>query len=252
VDVKASGNQQLQVLNNTGAISPLSVQEIGDSDVFYLSESGLRSLRARDSSNAAFATDIGNPIDTLILEEISIDRLRARDSRAVLEPRDGRYMLAMGSKVYVFSYFPASRVSAWSIYELGFDVKEWAIVGRRLYCSGSDNKLYLLGGANGTTYDDTQVVAFLPYLAAGKPATFKSFTGLDMACEGEWRVEIATDPNNEAALQTVATVEETTFAKGNVSFQARSTHMAIKLTSQNDGYAKLGAVIIHLEGGSQG
>lgn len=252
VDVKASGNQQLQVLNNTGAISPLSVQEIGDSDVFYLSESGLRSLRARDSSNAAFATDIGNPIDTLILGEINTDRLRARDSRAVLEPRDGRYMLAMGSKVYVFSYFPASRVSAWSIYEPGFDVKAWAIIGRRLYCRGSDDKLYLLGGANGTTYDNTQVVAFLPYLDAGKPATSKGFNGLDLACEGEWRVEIATDPNNQSALQTVATVEETTFAKGHVSFQARSTHMAIKLTSQNDGYAKLGSVIVHLEGGSQG
>jgi hypothetical protein len=252
VDVRASGNQQLQVLNNTGAISPLSVQEIGDSDVFYLSESGLRSLRARDSSNAAFATDIGNPIDTLILDEINNDRLRARESRAVLEPRDGRYMLALGSRVYVFSYFPASRVSAWSIYEPGFEVKSWAIIGRRLYCRGDDDKLYLLGGVNGTTYDDTQVVAYLPYVAAGKPATSKGFTGLDMACEGEWRVEIATDPNNAQALQTVATVEETTFAKGHASFQARSTHMAIKLTSQNDGYAKLGAVIVHFEGGSQG
>jgi hypothetical protein len=252
VDVKASGNQQLQVLNNTGAISPLSVQEIGDSDVFYLSESGLRSLRARDSSNAAFATDIGNPIDTLILDEINSDRLRSRESRAVLEPRDGRYMLALGSKVYVFSYFPASRVSAWSIYEPGFEVKAWAIIGRRLYCRGDDDKLYLLGGINGTTYDDTQVVAFLPYVSAGKPATSKGFTGLDMACEGEWRVEIATDPNNTSALQTVATVEATTFAKGNASFQARSTHMALKLTSQNEGYAKLGAVIVHFEGGSQG
>ena len=252
VDVRASGNQQLQVLNNTGAISPLSVQEIGDSDVFYLSESGLRSLRARDSSNAAFATDIGNPIDTLILDEINNDRLRARESRAVLEPRDGRYMLALGSRVYVFSYFPASRVSAWSIYEPGFEVKSWAIIGRRLYCRGDDDKLYLLGGVNGTTYDDTQVVAYLPYVATGKPATSKGFTGLDMACEGEWRVEIATDPNNAQALQTVATVEETTFAKGHASFQARSTHMAIKLTSQNDGYAKLGAVIVHFEGGSQG
>lgn len=252
VDVKASGNQQLQVLNNTGAISPLSVQEIGDSDVFYLSESGLRSLRARDSSNAAFATDIGNPIDTLILNEINSDRLRARESRAVLEPRDGRYMLAMGSKVYVFSYFPASRVSAWSVYEPGFDVKAWAIIGRRLYCRGDDDKLYLLGGLNGTTYDDTQVVAFLPFVDAGKPATSKGFNGLDVACEGEWRVEIATDPNNLSALQTVATVEETTFAKGHASFQARSTHLAIKLTSQNDGYAKLGAIVVHLEGGSQG
>lgn len=252
VDVTAGANQQLQVLNNTGAIAPLSVQEIGDSDVFYLSESGIRSLRARDSSNAAFTTDVGNPIDTLMLQEIITDRVQARNSRAVLEPRDGRYMLALGSKVYVFSFFPASRVSAWSIYEPGFAVTSWAIIGRRLYCRGNDNKLYLLGGKTGAEYDNTQVEAYVPYMSAQKPATQKGFTGLDLACEGVWRVEIATDPNNEQALQTVATVEETTFAKGHVAFQARSTHLAMRLTSQNDGYARLGSIAVHVDSGSQG
>lgn len=252
VDVQASGNQQLQVLNNTGAIAPLSVQEIGDSDVFYLSESGIRSLRARDSSNAAFATDVGNPIDTLILSEINADRLTARESRAVLEPRDGRYMLALGQKVYVFSYFPASRVSAWSIYEPQFTVTDWAIIGRKLYCRGADGNLYLLGGQNGTTYDSTQVEAFIPYLSTSSPATSKSFQGMDMACEGVWKVEIASDPVNQSALQEVAYVEETTYAKGNVSFQARSTHLALRLTSQNNGYAKIGSILVHYEGGDQG
>ena len=252
VDVTAAGNQQLQVLNNTGAIAPLSVQEIGDSDVFYLSESGIRSLRARDSSNAAFTTDVGNSIDTLILDEISKDRVKAREGRAVLEPRDGRYMLAIGSKVFVFSYFAASRISAWSVYEPGFDVTAWAIIGRRLYCRGNDSKLYLLGGLDGTTYDNTPVVAFLPYISAGKPATNKAFTGLDMACEGTWKVDIAPNPNDATLTQTVAYVEETTMGKGHVSFQVRSTHMAIKLTSQNTGYAKLGAMMVHVEGGSQG
>ena len=252
VDVQASGNQQLQVLNNTGAIAPLSVQEIGDSDVFYLSESGIRSLRARDSSNAAFATDIGNAIDTLVLADINADRLMVRESRAVLEPRDGRYILAVGNKCYVFSYFPASRVSAWSIYEPGFAIKDWAIIGRRLYCRGDDNKMYLLGGEDGTTYDDTQVTAYLPYVDAKQPATKKMFTGLDMASEGVWQVQVASNPVDQDALQTVAYVEETTLDKGNVAFQITATHMAIKLTSQNNGYAKLGAIIVHFEGGDKG
>lgn len=252
VDVTATGNSQLQILNNTGAIAPLSVQEIGDSDVFYLSESGIRSLRARDSSNAAFATDIGNPIDTMVLADINADRLTVRESKAVLEPRDGRYILAVGNKCYVFSYFPASRVSAWSIYEPGFAVTDWAIVGRRLYCRGGDGKLYLLGGKNGTTYDDTEVVAYVPYVDGKQPATKKTFTGLDMASEGLWKVEIGPEPLDMNALQTVAYVEETTFSKANVAFQARSTHIALKLTSQGSGYAKVGSLVIHFEGGDQG
>ncbi len=252
VDVTAAGNQQLQVLNNTGAIAPRSVQEIGDSDVFYLSESGIRSLRARNTTNAAFATDVGNPIDTLVLEDINADRLTVRESRAVLEPRDGRYILAVGNKCYVFSYFPASQVSAWSIYEPGFKVTEWAIMGRRLYCRSEDNKLYLLGGVDGTTYDNTQVVATVPYVSAGQPATKKTFTGLDMASEGVWRVEVGSDPNDIDALQTVAYVERTTYGKGNVSLTAQSTHLAFKLTSQNNGYAKVGSLTVHFEGGDAG
>lgn len=252
VDVTAAGNQQLQVLNNTGAIAPRSVQEIGDSDVFYLSESGIRSLRARNVSNAAFATDIGNPIDTLVLNDINSDRLTVRESRAVLEPRDGRYILALGSKCYVFSYFPASQVSAWSIYEPGFVVSDWAIIGRSLYCRSSTGKLYLLGGIDGTTYDDSPVVAVVPYVNGSKPATKKTFTGLDVACEGVWKVEVGSDPNDITALQTVAYVEETTYAKGSVPFTAQSTHLAFKLTSQSDGYAKVGSLTVHFEGGDAG
>ncbi len=252
VDVDPSLNQQLQVLNNTGAIAPHSVQEIGDSDVLYLSESGIRSLRARDSSNAAFSTDIGNPIDDLILSEISADRLAARDARAVLEPRDGRYMLAISNKIYVFSFFPASKVSAWSTYELDFAVENWAIIGRRLFCRGDDGKLYLYGGNTGGEYDSSVVTVVLPFMSAGAPATNKEFTGLDIALEGLWTIEIATDPNNPEALQEVATVEETTLAKGHVKFQARSTHLSLKLVSSQAGAAKIGAVFVHHLGGSQG
>jgi hypothetical protein len=252
VDVDPANNQLLQVLNNTGAIAPHSIQEIGDSDVFYLSESGIRSLRARDSSNAAFASDIGNPIDTLILRDLANDRLKAIASRAVLEPRDGRYFLAIGAKIYVFSFFPASRVSAWSVYEPGFTVTDWAIVGRRLYCRGDDSKLYLLGGATGTEYDESPVTVVVPYLTAQTPATSKEWMGLDMSIDNVWTVSIAADPNNLEAWQTVATVEETTMAKGHCRFQARSTHLALKMECTEPGPAKIGAALIHYQGGSQG
>src|SRR3546814_10554479 len=53
VDPDPALNQQLQVLNNIGTVAPHSVVSFGDSDVFFLSESGVRSLRARDSSNSA-------------------------------------------------------------------------------------------------------------------------------------------------------------------------------------------------------
>ena len=256
VDVQATGNQQLQVLNNTGAIAPGSVQELGDSDVLYLSESGLRSLQARDSSNAAFSTDIGNPIDTLIIEEINGDRLAVREAKAVVEPRDGRYMLAIGQKVYVFSFFPASKISAWSVYEPGFGIEAWAIVGRRLYVRGDDGVLYLLGSSNGVTRDDSRVRVQTPFLDAQKPATSKTWQGLDMACTGVWKVEICTDPNCDTAdddnWQTVATVDRHTFGLGHVSFYATSQHISLRLTNEDEGIAEIGSLVLHFNLGSQG
>ena len=41
-------------------------------------------------------------------------------------------------------------------------------------------------------------------------------------------------------------------AKGHVAFQARSTHLAIKMTCTELGAAKIGALFIHYAGGSQG
>lgn len=252
VDVDPAANQLLQVLNNTGAIAPYSVQEIGDSDVFYLSESGVRSLRARDSSNAAFATDIGNPIDTLILAELRDSRVSALRAKAVLEPREGRYMLAIGETVYVFSFFPASSVSAWSTYRPGFEVTDWAVVGRRLYARGDDGKLYLLGGRSGAQYDSSKVTAVIPFVSGGKPATKKTFQGLDMASEGVWSVDVCSDPRRPEEYEHVAVVDELTMPDGNAAFQATSTHLGIRLTCEDPGPAIVGSAMIHYHGGSQG
>ncbi len=251
IDVDAGSNQQLQVLNNTGSVAPQSVIEFGDSDVFYLSESGIRSLRARDASNAAFTSDVGNAIDPLVIAELRANRLAARSAVAVLEPRDGRYMMSIGGKIYVFSYFPASKVSAWSVYEPGFTVEAWAIVGRKLYCRAGDT-LYLFGGEDGATYDNSQVVIQIPYLDGRAPATYKQFKGLDMACEGEWLVQACTDPNDLTKRQDVATVYETTYATGHVTLQEYSPMLAFRLVNSRTGPAKIGNMVLHYDGGDVG
>jgi len=195
VSATETQNNQIQVLNNTGAISPQSVIEFGDNDVFYLSESGVRSLRARDSSNAAFVGDIGNPIDDTILSAIAADVSAAENAQAILDPRNGRYLLAIGSTVYVFSYFPSSKVSAWSTYEPGFTIDNWAYDGTQVLCR-SGNNLYSLGGETGQTYDSTTVEIQLPFLDAQKPATNKDFSGIDLSCTNQWTVSVATDPTD--------------------------------------------------------
>lgn len=244
VDADESLNQQIQVLQNTGTIAPDSVVEFGDNDVFYLSLSGIRSLRARDSSNAAFVGDIGNPIDNLITDGIKNNRAEAEISQAILEPRDGRYLLAIGSTIYVFSYYPSSRVSAWSIYEPGFTVNKWAYDGRQVLCR-SGNKLYSLGGEDGTEYDNCTVTVQMPFLDGSAPATFKDFYGLDVTCDNIWTMYVATDPTDITLLEEVATVYQTTYGVGRATMTGYSTHIAPKLVCTADGPATLGNIAIH-------
>ena len=241
----------LQVLNNTGALSPNSVVEFGDSDVFYLSESGIRSLRARDSSNSAHVGDIGNPIDDTIQEEVQTNRSQAENAVGILDPRDGRYLLAIGNKIYVFSYFPGSKVSAWSVYEPGFTVTDWAFDGKQVLCRAGD-ALYSLGGENNTTYDSSTVTVQMPFLDAQKPATNKDWTGIDAVCENDWTVSMATDPTDIGTIQEQAVINRTTYGLGRIPIQGFGTHIAIKMVCNSAGSAKIGNVSVHYEGADAG
>ena len=251
VDADDTKNAQVQVLGNTGTFAPNSVVEFGDNDVFYLSKSGIRSLRARDSSNAAFVGDIGNPIDDTIISAIQADTSISEEATAILNPIDGRYMLAIGNSIYVFSYYPSSKISAWSVYETGFTVNQWAFDGTNILAR-SGNDLYALGGTNNQTYDNSTVEVQLPFLDAGSPATSKDFTGLDVTCENEWTVSVATDPTDISTIEEIATVNKTTYGLGRVSMTGFSTHIAPKFVCTKQGNAKLGNVVVHYESSDAG
>ncbi|WP_224613245.1 hypothetical protein [Mesorhizobium sp. ESP7-2] len=252
VDPDPSLNRQSQVLNNTGTGSPKSVTQFGDNDLFYLNESGLRSLRARDASNAASTTDIGVPVDTLITSVLSgMSSDQRQNIIGLIEPRDGRFWLIMGDRIFVFSFFSGSKVSAWSEYFPGFTVDEAVVFGRRVYLR-SGNTIYVYGGlGNDLTYDATEAVAQIPYLDADEPWKAKDLTGIDAAAQGEWKIFVAMNPNNLEAQDAVGTIADviadTTFNEGRIPASGKSTHFSLIFKSQNDGYAKLGSCVIHFE-----
>jgi hypothetical protein len=236
--------QLVQVLNNTGTVASKSVIAIGDSDVFYLSRSGIRSLKSRDSSNAAYIGDIGNSIDSIIISAIQADAADGRDACGILDPRSGRYYLAIGLKVYVFSYFPSSKVSAWSVYEPGFVIEDWAFDGRQVLCRSGDN-VYSLGGLNDDEYDSCTVTVQLPFLDAQSPATDKMWSGIDAVASSTWTVKIAADPTDIEANELAATLSKVTYGLGRIGLSTTSTHLALKLENTQTGPSKIGTLAVH-------
>ena len=247
IDTDPVNNRQGQVLSNTGAISANSIVSVGEIDVFYLSDSGVRSLRARDASNAAVVNDVGTPVDNLVLADLNAltDTQKSLCS-SIIEPIDGRYWLAIGSKIYVYSYFPNSQVAAWSTYEPGFSVSKFATKDGRVYARAGD-AIYLYGGTSGSEYDSSTVEVIMPYLDGGKPAHTKNLNGIDMTCEGFWQVYVGMDPSAVSARDLIATVNQSTFSLGRIMAVGIGTHIGLRLVNNSDGYARLANLIAHFD-----
>ena len=258
VDPDPNLNTVSQVLSNTGTACPQSVTQFGDSDVFYLDESGLRSLRARDSSNAAATTDIGVPIDDIIVAKLqtltSAERQRVV---GLINPVDKRFWLILKDQVFVFSFYQNAKVSAWTTYDLSvtsaglttpFTAQHAVVLGRRVFLRGG-NVIYAYGGMGATlTYDQTEAEAWLPYLDANRPTAHKDWEGIDVALTGLWEVRAAMQPIDLDASEVIARVYQTTYNMHRLPFGHSSSHVSLRLVSKDTGPAVLSALAVHFAG----
>lgn len=253
VDPDPVGNRQLQVLDNIGCLAPKSVVSVGDLDVFFLSDTGLRSLRARDSSNAAFISDVGTPVDPLI---ISVLRGLTEDEKmaavGVIEPEDGRYWLQLGGDIYAFSYFQGAKISAWSTYSPPSPASWLTILSGRVYARLEDNTFIQYGGAGNNSYDSSQVMVETPFLDARAPATWKMLEGVDMGIEGEWIIDICTDPTSPTVYERIGQVDFPTYTLQRIPLAGNTTHFKLRLQSVGAGYARLSNVAIHYQSNEAG
>lgn len=248
VDPDPVGNRQLQVLDNIGCIAPRSVVSVGDLDVFFLSDTGVRSLRARDSSNAASVSDVGTPIDPLIISALrGLTDEQKRAAVGVIEPEDGRYLLQVAGVTYVFTYFSGAKISAWSTYSLPSAIVDFVVLAGRVYARAADNTLYLYGGASNDAYDSTQVVIETPFMDARSPATFKMLQAMDMGIQGEWLVDICTDPRNPTVYERVGQVAGPTFTMQSIGLAGDTTHFKLRIRSIGAGPRLLSNVAVHYQ-----
>ena len=175
VDTDATKIVLSQPIDNSGALAARSILGYGTTDLFYLDEPGIRSLKARDASGEPFVNDIGVPLDPFIrahLDTLSLGTIQRACS--VVEPRDGRFWMALGNRIYSLSYFPGSEISAWTYLEPGFSPTDFARSFQQLYVRGGDT-VYLYGGQSGSDYPlagETIAEVDLPFVA-GTPPGFR-------------------------------------------------------------------------------
>jgi hypothetical protein len=252
VDADPLQNAQRQVLENIGTLSPKTIVSFGQVDLFFLSDTGVRSLRARDSSNQAGVSDVGTPVDDMLVDYMAdLPEQTIREATGVFDPRDGRYVMSIADRTFVFSYYSTTRISAWSEYDYGFRVDDYVSMDGKIYARGEDT-IFLFGGATGKEFDTSQVTVVLPYIDGRQIATFKSFQSLDVVAEGVWQVYAGTEPAAPEAMTLLATINGTSLNKMKLGMVAHAPLIRLKFVCISDGPAKLSKVILHYHAAESG
>lgn len=252
MDADLVASSEVGILHNTGTFAARSVEEFGNTDVFYLDQNGVRSLQSRELTGEAFSSDVGNPIDEIV-------RQQYRDmgnffwlSISVVDPEDGRFILAMANRLFVFSFFSKTKISAWTEWDVDFLIEDMVTDSARVYVRDR-NTIYSYGDRDHTAeqYDSTEVEVQLPYLNAGKPAHHKDIFGVDVALENKWKVEFGLDYSDPSRLETVGHLDSTTYRQQRIPVQAYGTHVSFKLTCSEPGYARIGNLAFHYREGEE-
>lgn len=248
IDVDPQNNVLSQVVLNTGTVAPGSVISYGEMDVFYLSDSGIRSLKARDSSSQAQVADVGVNIDTIVSQKLSEipESTIFNTTCSVIEPRDNRLIMNVYDKMFVLSSYPTAGIQAWSTYTPEIlPVKLMTIKGKMYARYG--NSIYIYGGVSGSEYDDCTTSMTLPYLDAGKPAHQKHLEGIDLTSDGSWDFYVGTDPYRPEVRDHIGIIDNSTFQLGRVIAVGIGTHIGVKLTSRGSTYGRIGNLVLHFQ-----
>lgn len=241
-------NRKVQVLKNQGAVARRSIVPYNDGEVAFLSESGIKSLRARDSTNVARVTDIGDAIDKSVIAQMAAVTASEKERAfAVIEPSDNQFWMVIGSSVYVLSFYKESSIAAWSVFSPGLTFTDATVIGTKVYLR-ADDVIYVYGGSDGTDFGtDYAVTVELPFVNASRIATWKSWEAIDIAAEGTWDVDMALDVRQPNTYTDLANINGPTYSELSSGMTAEATNLGLLLVHQGAGDATLSNITLHYQ-----
>lgn len=246
-----------EVLTGIRATTPYA-----DGDVLYLTANGIRSLRARDSSNFAEVTDIGSPIDQEVSDLLRGEPGAGNLALALIHEDLGQAWFFIMGKVFVLSRYPSAEVLAWSTFDvpdrdtnldignivngqfvtLDYNLAVWDAcpIGGTVCLRLGTSEVFVYGDSDPTEnqYDDCLARVVTPYFTVDDPFTEKVFDGFDIACTGTWEVEYSIDSENEAWV-SLGEIVGNSHMQGQIAIDATSNMIAFRLSSRSESAAKI-------------
>lgn len=246
VDPDPENYAHKQTIRNRGTNSPKTVVQFRDTNVVFLDRfKGVVALRPSGTTTNYGLTDMMSlPIHTHLLAYMAtLSETVIQQAVSVVEPEEDNLWLAIGNRVYTFSRYENEGVAAWSYFELGFQITDFAVANGRVYAR-SGNTIYLYGGDSNADYTDVVAYLRLPSFSMRMPATWKAFNGFDFGVIGNWRVEVYANPDTVTPAVNANIYESTLWNNNDDPTIGVESHAFVDLTSSG-GYARLVSVIVH-------
>jgi len=195
-------------------------------DLYFLSESGFRSIAVQNSVESLADMDVGSPIDKLIVPLVKAGAI------SLYNHKEGQYWCAIGNKVWVYSFSKTAKLSAWSYYEYDFTIDDMVMHNNEVVFKSGVN-IYVTDASvftdNGTNYE---VIAQFSDLDFKENTALKQIHSFDISQVGNCTAIFKVGIENQTTTHQVD-VQGDFRDKGMVALPLVATHVSPKFVNND-------------------
>ena len=228
----------------------MCINPVGD-DLFFLTDSGFRSIGQQIYTGNLQDTDVGSPIDELVQAKLLAE---TRVGSGTFEPASafyhglGQYMCFIDKEIFVFTFARMSRVTAWSRYLTQYTIQNIAPYGEYMFVR-MNNDVYVFNPASfqddGATAIPLEITS--SYQAFKKPGRWKQIFGQDVMFNGTANVSHRWDARDPTQETTAISLSSDTRPGPLIPVELMTTECGFKITQSSNTEFKLNGLSYYYE-----
>jgi hypothetical protein len=251
VDVDPNNIEISTVLSSIGSQWTNTILPVGD-DLFFLTDSGFRSIGQQIYTGNLQDTDVGSPIDSIVHDTLmALTRLGIGN----IEPISaffhglGQYICAIGTELFVFTFSRMSKVTAWSRYIMPDIVTALAPYGEYMFIRLEDDTVNIF---NPDSFQDANATPIpleitSSYQAFKKPGRWKQIMGADVMFNGTAEVQHRWDARSPLEETTAISLSSDTRPGPMIPVELMTTECGFKITQSANTEFQLNGVTYYYE-----
>ncbi len=228
VDENPDNITLVEVFDGPGTRFPGTITNVVG-DLFYISQGGVRRLRnAAVEGEREESQDALNSIDSLVQAlSTSVEPV------SIWSPSRSQYLAAFGSTVLVFTHIPSESTFGWGVWNLPFEITDWAQDEGRLYARDTENKVHQFS----EDFEDDSGVPFEWELKTGfvgrdEKARLWQFVDLGLSMQGTAEAFAYPDITDPEGRDSLGTFTDTTTPFDRIGLWYATDAVAIGLKGQ--------------------